>query len=260
MQIYTVLSVVAVIMTVLALILVIITIKNIAKPEQEEKEIIDKGNEKEAKTPWKDFCDINENEEKKSKVNAYSDDYADDVKTTGTDFLREYQKKRKEATDRKNTGFDSEKTPNGFEGRQNDAYSDMNDQGDIFAYDDNDEFDTVSLDGKPSFHKTDIMPALDKISVTLKYNDNGVNKKLRMTADKLRVGRELNNDLKVMQNSYMGRRHAVFEIEGNRLFLRDLNSKNGTFVDGKRINGRVALNESCTVRFGDFDVEVIIDD
>jgi DNA-binding winged helix-turn-helix (wHTH) protein len=54
----------------------------------------------------------------------------------------------------------------------------------------------------------------------------------------------------------ISRHHAVITVEGNRITLRDLRSKNGTFVRGRRIDGTVDVSDSRQIRVG--SVTVII--
>ncbi len=51
--------------------------------------------------------------------------------------------------------------------------------------------------------------------------------------------------------------HAEFRYEGNELWVRDLNSTNGTFVNGQRIVGRAPVNADDIVQFGELEFRVI---
>jgi pSer/pThr/pTyr-binding forkhead associated (FHA) protein len=66
----------------------------------------------------------------------------------------------------------------------------------------------------------------------------------------LRVGRANDNDI-VIDHSSVSRYHLeiFYDSEGN-VFLTDLNSVNGTFVNGKRINGSVQLNNNDNLKAG----------
>jgi hypothetical protein len=69
------------------------------------------------------------------------------------------------------------------------------------------------------------------------------------------AGRLRESDLKLASTSPAGgpsRRHARLSVIGNRVWLEDLGSKNGTFVNGRRIAFRTALRSGDSVRF---DVE-----
>jgi DNA-binding winged helix-turn-helix (wHTH) protein len=48
----------------------------------------------------------------------------------------------------------------------------------------------------------------------------------------------------------VSRHHARIDIDGARIWIEDLGSKNGTFVNGERIRERVALKEGDQIVFG----------
>ena len=48
----------------------------------------------------------------------------------------------------------------------------------------------------------------------------------------------------------VSRHHARIDVDGPRVWIEDLGSKNGTFVNGERIRRRVALNEGDQIVFG----------
>ncbi len=60
----------------------------------------------------------------------------------------------------------------------------------------------------------------------------------------------------------VSRRHARFYFDGESWWLQDLSSKNGSFVDGKRVVGETRLPELAHLRFGDVhaDCSVIDED
>lgn len=63
------------------------------------------------------------------------------------------------------------------------------------------------------------------------------------------VGRDAANALAVRDEAVSGR-HAELWTEGGGAFLRDLRSRNGTFVNGERVNGTVKLSDGDLVRLG----------
>ena len=52
----------------------------------------------------------------------------------------------------------------------------------------------------------------------------------------------------------ISRRHARITVEGDRVLLEDLDSKNGTRVRGERVAGRVPLADGDEIRFGSIAV------
>jgi serine/threonine protein kinase len=64
------------------------------------------------------------------------------------------------------------------------------------------------------------------------------------------VGRETSNDI-VIPDSFVGRHHLqLIKDEAGAYFVRDLNSTNGTFVNGQKIQGEVAVDEQDVIRIG----------
>ncbi len=57
------------------------------------------------------------------------------------------------------------------------------------------------------------------------------------------IGRTPDNDIRI-DTEFISRHHAVILMSGTMTVLEDLNSTNGTFVNGERIS-------RCTLRAGD---------
>jgi hypothetical protein len=67
---------------------------------------------------------------------------------------------------------------------------------------------------------------------------------------RLTIGREHDNDISVADDR-VSRRHAVIELDQDgRIVLRDLNSRNGTYVDGVRLAEPRVLAGGEQLRFG----------
>ena len=67
---------------------------------------------------------------------------------------------------------------------------------------------------------------------------------------RLMVGRSAHCDVHLIDEK-VSREHCAFEPEGDALFLRDLGSRNGTWVNGARIDARVRLVANDTVGIGE---------
>lgn len=67
---------------------------------------------------------------------------------------------------------------------------------------------------------------------------------------KTSIGRNHEGELVVLASS-VSREHAELRKTDNGWHVRDLGSRNGTFVDGVRAQGRVNLNERSVVKIGD---------
>lgn len=63
------------------------------------------------------------------------------------------------------------------------------------------------------------------------------------------VGREPTCDI-VVEDGSVSRKHAQFTLQAGRLTLKDLGSKNHTYVDDQRISSEVELTEGRQIAFG----------
>lgn len=63
------------------------------------------------------------------------------------------------------------------------------------------------------------------------------------------IGRGTSADI-VINDDSISRNHASLHREGARYELEDFGSTNGTYVDGNRVSGRIALHDGARVRIG----------
>lgn len=83
---------------------------------------------------------------------------------------------------------------------------------------------------------------------------NGSAKQVNVQGTPFVVGRADSCDL-VLDNQLVSRAHAVFEAVGDAMQIRDLQSHNGTYVNGERIetaalrNGDEIKIGGCQIRF-----------
>ena len=84
----------------------------------------------------------------------------------------------------------------------------------------------------------------------LSYNlPNGEEKKIILEKSKITLGRGLNVDLTI-QDRLSSRLHCLIEFKDNAWYVSDLKSRNGTFVNGKRIQ-EAQLNIGDRIRIGE---------
>lgn len=69
------------------------------------------------------------------------------------------------------------------------------------------------------------------------------------------VGRSPDADI-VIGAGFVSGRHARFMLMGQNLFVEDLESTNGTAVDGQLISGPTSLNHNDVVSVGDVSIRV----
>lgn len=77
--------------------------------------------------------------------------------------------------------------------------------------------------------------------------------RLALRAGEIVLGRE-GEGVVALPSASISRQHAALVIEGTAARLRDLGSKNGTFVDETPVDGPIALRDGARVRFGTLEL------
>ena len=72
----------------------------------------------------------------------------------------------------------------------------------------------------------------------------------------LTVGRGGQNDLVLTGDDFASARHARVEVRGDGVWVQDLDSTNGTFVNGSRVAGAQRLDHGDVLRVGETDLRV----
>lgn len=78
-----------------------------------------------------------------------------------------------------------------------------------------------------------------------------------LTKDEIYIGRDIANDF-VINDAEVSRKHARLNLEGDRYKIEDLNSTNGTYIDGQRLIGPHLMSIGEIIMFGD-NVGVVFD-
>lgn len=82
----------------------------------------------------------------------------------------------------------------------------------------------------------------------------------RLTKPKTTLGRKRHNDI-VFDNMVVSGEHCVFELQGDAdVFVEDLGSTNGTYLNGHMIRSREPLQDGDFVVVGNFRVEYLAAD
>lgn len=68
-------------------------------------------------------------------------------------------------------------------------------------------------------------------------------------SDGATIGRADTNDI-VLKDRFVSSHHARVTVRGDQYFLEDLGSTNGTFCNGVRVRGEVALQDKDRVGIG----------
>jgi pSer/pThr/pTyr-binding forkhead associated (FHA) protein len=85
--------------------------------------------------------------------------------------------------------------------------------------------------------------------------DGVVIKEVQLTKDRTTVGRRPYNDI-VIDNLAVSGEHAVLQMSGNEVYLEDLNSTNGTYINGKAVKKQLLANND-TVEIGKYKIKFI---
>jgi hypothetical protein len=75
-----------------------------------------------------------------------------------------------------------------------------------------------------------------------------------VTTAGLRIGRTPPSDV-VLADPMVSRAHCLIELADDRLVVTDLRSTNGTFVDGKKVEGKAFLEVGAVLRVGKVEFE-----
>lgn len=85
--------------------------------------------------------------------------------------------------------------------------------------------------------------------------DGVVIKEVQLTKDRTTLGRRPYNDI-VIDNLAVSGEHAVLQMTGNEVYLEDLNSTNGTYVNGKAVKKQL-LQGNDTVEIGKYKIKYV---
>ena len=96
---------------------------------------------------------------------------------------------------------------------------------------------------------------MGKLVVSL---DGVVIKEVQITKDKTTLGRRPYNDI-VIDNLAVSGEHAVLQMVGSDVFIEDLNSTNGTYINGKAIKKQL-LAHNDTVEVGKYKIKYVVDE
>jgi len=96
---------------------------------------------------------------------------------------------------------------------------------------------------------------MGKLVVSL---DGVVIKEVQITKDKTTLGRRPYNDI-VIDNLAVSGEHAVLQMVGADVFIEDLNSTNGTYINGKAVKKQLLVNNDV-VEVGKYKIKFQLED
>ena len=77
-----------------------------------------------------------------------------------------------------------------------------------------------------------------------------LNQLFRLEREVVNIGRDLANDI-VIRDSQVSRYHTRLTLQGQDYYVEDIDSSNGTRVNGAQISGRLLLNDGDMLALGD---------
>lgn len=78
-----------------------------------------------------------------------------------------------------------------------------------------------------------------------------------MTTTRLTIGRSASNDIVLKEDQTVSREHAAIEsLPGGQWRVRDLHSRNGTFVNGLKVSGSAPLRPGDRIEIGSSTLEM----
>ena len=73
----------------------------------------------------------------------------------------------------------------------------------------------------------------------------------------LTIGRKDGNSI-VLLDQHVSGNHAEIIVRNNKVYLEDLHSTNGTFLNGKRISGKVQLSNKDEITIGKSIFKIVL--
>jgi pSer/pThr/pTyr-binding forkhead associated (FHA) protein len=83
--------------------------------------------------------------------------------------------------------------------------------------------------------------------------DGVVINEVQLSKDRTSLGRRPYNDI-VIDNLSVSGEHAVLQMSGNEVFIEDLNSTNGTYVNGRTVKKQMLNNEDI-IEIGKYRIQ-----
>lgn len=90
----------------------------------------------------------------------------------------------------------------------------------------------------------------------LEFKDEDEIKEYEITNNEVTVGRDpRKSDLCIKGDSYLGRSHGKFLIEDSKVYFIDLESKNGSFLDGIKLNSKTEILDGMIIKLARTEIK-----
>lgn len=107
----------------------------------------------------------------------------------------------------------------------------------------------------PQSHSPSLEPAV-QLYLEGFIEDTAVPRRVLLTSFPFTIGRSPNSSLQINRDG-VSRHHAHIDVVGDHVHLTDLQSKNGTYIDRKRIAGATPLQHGDIIHFADYEFRLL---
>jgi pilus assembly protein CpaF len=81
----------------------------------------------------------------------------------------------------------------------------------------------------------------------------GAERRVELASGRFSIGKRPDNDL-VLDRTAISREHCLIHRHDGKFYVRDLDSRNGTYVDGRKVVTDVPLSDGAQIQLGDFRI------
>lgn len=90
--------------------------------------------------------------------------------------------------------------------------------------------------------------------IVVKSGDLDAGEDFALNSSQVTIGRGLRNDIAIASDEYASARHARFEPRQDGVWVQDLGSTNGTYLNGTRLEQPRLLTAGDVIRVGETDL------
>src|SRR5208337_2771202 len=90
------------------------------------------------------------------------------------------------------------------------------------------------------------------MAILLIKDDSGVERRAELRPLPFKIGKKAGSNHLVLDHLSVSREHCVLAEENGGFSVRDLESRNGTWLNGRKLEGREALRDRDVIRIGPF--------
>ena len=90
--------------------------------------------------------------------------------------------------------------------------------------------------------------------IVVKSGDLDAGEDFALNSSQVTIGRGLRNDIAIASDEYASARHARFEPRQDGVWVQDLGSTNGTYLNGTRLEQPRRLTPGDVIRVGETDL------